>query len=56
MKILNYGTSKLDHIVTLGKPNKDKKGLGYKCEKSESKTMFVKGSTSAVVEHQILML
>ena len=45
-KMLNSGTSKLEHILTIGKPSRDQRGLGFVGETSGSKTMFVKGFDS----------
>lgn len=42
LKILNFGTSKLDDILSVGKTNSNHTSLIYKGEKSESKTVFVK--------------
>ena len=44
--MLNSGTSKSDHILTIGKPSKDQKGLGFVGVTSRSKIVFVKGSDS----------
>ncbi|PON99332.1 hypothetical protein TorRG33x02_048750 [Trema orientale] len=46
LKMLNSGTSKLDHILSVGKTSSDHKGLGFKGEHSNSKTVFVKNSVS----------
>ena len=46
LKMLNSDTSKLEHILTMGKSNRDQRGLGFVGETSGSKTVFVKGSNS----------
>ena len=40
--MLNNGTSKLDHLITIGKSFDDHSGVGYKDESSGIKTAFVK--------------
>ena len=40
--MMNSGTSKLDHILSIGKVSGDRHGLGYIGENSTSKTVFVK--------------
>jgi len=42
LKMMNSGTSKLDHILSIGKASGDRHGLGYIGESSTSKTVFVK--------------
>ncbi|EXB90374.1 hypothetical protein L484_004877 [Morus notabilis] len=42
LKMMNSGTSKLDHILTMGKANGDHYGLGFSGKGSTSKTVFVK--------------
>ena len=42
--MLNFGTSKLEHALTIGKHNRDQRGLSFVSETSGSKTMFIKGS------------
>ncbi|PON71349.1 hypothetical protein PanWU01x14_074890, partial [Parasponia andersonii] len=44
--MLNSWTSDLDHILTIGKSSSDHKGLEFKGEHSNSKTVFVKSSVS----------
>ena len=44
--MLNLGTDKLDHILSVGKSSSDHKGLVFKGEHSKSKTVFVKSSVS----------
>ncbi|XP_024030940.1 uncharacterized protein LOC112094406 [Morus notabilis] len=46
LKIMNSGTTKLDHILSIGKASGDRHGLGYIGESSTSKKVFVK-KTSA---------
>ena len=46
LKMLNSGTSKLLHILTIGKLRKDQRGLAFVGETSGSKIVFVKGSDS----------
>ena len=41
--MINSGTSKLDHILALGKSRKDQRELGFTGEASRSKNVFVKG-------------
>ena len=41
VKMLNAGTDNLDKIITIGKPAKNMKGLGYTNGTSISKTTFV---------------
>ncbi|KAG7579060.1 Zinc finger CCHC-type [Arabidopsis thaliana x Arabidopsis arenosa] len=43
VKMLNNGTSKLDHILTMGRVGHQPQGLGYKGNDSSSKTVFVSG-------------
>ena len=42
LRLLNNGTSKLDHLITTGKSLGDHNGVGYKGESSAIKTVFVK--------------
>ena len=42
LKMMNSGTTKLDHILSMGKASCDRHGLGYTSECSTSKTVFVK--------------
>ena len=42
IRLLNNGTSKLDHLITTGKSFSDHSGVGYKGEPSGSKTIFIK--------------
>ncbi|XP_024028691.1 uncharacterized protein LOC112093781 [Morus notabilis] len=42
LKMMNSGTTKLDHILSIGKASCDRHGLGYTVECSTSKTVFVK--------------
>ena len=44
LRLLNNGTSKLDHLIIIGKSFGDHSGLGYKGEPSGTKTVFVKSS------------
>ena len=44
LRLLNNGTNKLDHLITIGKSFSDHSGVGYKGESSCSKTIFVKYS------------
>ena len=44
VKMLNSGTTKLDHILTIGKSSGDYAGLGYGGQSSGTKNMFVKAS------------
>ena len=44
LRLLNKGTSKLNHLITTGKSFSDHSGVGYKGESSGSKTVFVKSS------------
>ena len=46
LKMLNSGTDKLNHILSVGKSSSDHKGLGFEGEHSNSKTVFVKSSVS----------
>ena len=46
-RLLNNGTSKLDHLVTTDKSFGDHSGVGYKGESSSAKTGFVKSSLLA---------
>ena len=41
--MLNSGSAKLDHILSLGKLSGDHHGVGYTGECSTSKIVFVKG-------------
>ena len=43
LKIFNLGTSKLDHVLILGKSSKNQRRLSVVGEMSRSKSMFVKG-------------
>lgn len=45
LRMLNFGSTKLDHILSIGKSCGDHHGLGYTGEVSSSKTVFVKVST-----------
>ena len=40
--LLNYGSDKLDHLITTSKPFGNYSGIGYKGESFGSKTVFVK--------------
>ena len=42
LRLLNNGSSKLDHLITTGKSFGDHGGVRYKSESSGSKTVFVK--------------
>ncbi|EXB26569.1 hypothetical protein L484_012563 [Morus notabilis] len=42
LKMMNFDTTKLDHILSIGKASGDRYGLGYIGESSMSKTVFVK--------------
>ena len=42
LKMMNSGTTKLDHILSMGKASCDRHGLGYTSKCSTSKTVFVK--------------
>ena len=42
LRLLNNGSSKLDHLITTGKSFSDHGGIGYKGESSGSKTIFIK--------------
>ena len=42
LRLLNNGSSKLDHLITTSKSFGDHGGIGYKGESSGSKTIFVK--------------
>ena len=44
LKMLNSGSSKLDHILLVRKASRDQRGLGFIGEASKSKTVFVKGT------------
>lgn len=44
LKMLNSGTNKLDHILSLGKSSDDRHGLRYAGESTTSKIVFVKES------------
>ncbi|PON99959.1 hypothetical protein TorRG33x02_043770, partial [Trema orientale] len=46
LKMLNSGTDKLNHILSVGKSSSDHKGLRFEGEHSNSKTVFVKSSVS----------
>ena len=46
LKMMSPGTSKLEHILSMGKASGDHHGLGYTGECSTSKTIFVKGHAS----------
>ncbi|GMN45039.1 hypothetical protein TIFTF001_014229 [Ficus carica] len=45
LKMLNFGTTKLDHILYVRKSSGDHHGLRYMSESSSSKTVFVKGTS-----------
>ena len=42
LRLLNNGTSKLDHLITIGQSFGDHNCVGYKGKSSGSKTIFVK--------------
>ena len=42
LRVLNNGTSRLDHLITTSKSFGDHNDIGYKGESSSTKTMFVK--------------
>ena len=42
LRLLNNGSSKLDHLITTSKSFGDHGGVGYKGEYSGSKTIFIK--------------
>ena len=42
LRLLNNGTSRLDHLITTGKSFDNHSGVGYKGESSGTNTMFVK--------------
>ena len=44
LRLLNNGSSKLDHLITTGKSFGDHGGIGYKGESSSSKTVFINSS------------
>ena len=44
LRLLNNGTSKLDHLITTCKSFTDHSGVGYKGESSGTKTVFVKSN------------
>ena len=44
LRLLNNGTSKLDHLITTGNSFDDHSGIGYKGESSSSKYIFVKSN------------
>ena len=46
VKMLNFGSSKLDHILSLGKAVGDHAGLGYTGTRSDQKTIFAKATNS----------
>ena len=41
LRLLNNGSSKLDHLIITGKSLGDHGGIGYKGESSSSKTVFI---------------
>ena len=41
LRLLNNGSSKLDHLITISKSFADYSGIGYKGETSGSKTIFI---------------
>ena len=41
LRLLNNGSSKLDHLITTGKSFGDHGGIGYKGESSSSKIIFI---------------
>ena len=56
LKMMNSGTKKLDHILSLGKSSSDHHGLGYQHGKdSNSQGVFVKAS-SQIIFSQIVKL
>ena len=46
VKMLNSKSSKLDHILSLGKAAGDHVGLGYTSTRSDLKTIFVQATNS----------
>ena len=42
LRLLNNGTSRLDHLITTGKSFGDHTSIGYKDESSRTKIMFIK--------------
>ena len=46
VKMLNSRSSKLDHILSLGKATGDHVGLGYTSTRSDPKTIFVQATNS----------
>ena len=53
IKMLNTGTDKLDHILTIGKPSGEHHGLGFTGKNLSSKTVFVKEGSGAVPQQKI---
>ncbi|XP_024019817.1 uncharacterized protein LOC112091153 [Morus notabilis] len=47
LKMMNTGTAKLDHILSMGKSSHDHFGLGYSGECQSSNSVFVKEKTQA---------
>ena len=45
--MMNIGTAKLDHMLSMGKSNHDHFGRGYSGEFQSSKSVFVKEKTQA---------
>ena len=46
VKMLNSGSSELDHILSLGKAARDHVGLGYTGTRSDAQTIFVQATNS----------